>query len=198
MLVGQIGDISHEIGLVDAIGNLGDDNLVVGLTTLNLGLRTHHDTATTCLVGIAHALESIDVGTSGEVGTWDELHQSVSIDIGVVDISAATVDNLTQVVSWHVRSHTDGNTVTTIHQQIRNLGRHDGGLCQRVVEVGGHINGLLVEVVHDMLTHLGETALGVTHGCRRVTVDRSEVTLTINERITHVPVLSHTDEGSID
>ena len=128
----------------------------------------------------------------------DELHQAISIDIGVVDIGTAAIDDLCQVVGRHVRGHTDGNTVTTIHQQIRHLGRHDGRLCQRVVEVGGHINGLLVEVVHDVLTHLGKTALGVTHGCWRVTVNRSEVTLTVNKRITHVPVLSHTDEGSID
>ena len=49
-----------------------------------------------------------------------------------------------------------------------------------------------------MLTHLRESALRVTHGGWRVAVDRAEVTLTIYERVTHVPVLGHTYEGTID
>ena len=163
MLVGEVGDIGHEIGLVDTIGNLGDDDLVVRLTTLNLCLGTHHNTATTCLVSVTHARETIDIGTCGEVGTGDILHQTVGVDVGVVDIGTAAVDDLTQVVGGHIRSHTYGDTVTAIDKQIGNLRRHDGGLHQRVVEVWCHIDGLLVEVVHNVLTHLRESALGVVY-----------------------------------
>ena len=130
MLVGEIGDIGHEVGLVDTVRNLCHNNLVVGLSTLNLGLGTHHDTATTCLVSVANTLQTIDIGACWEVGTWDILHQAVGIDIGVVDIGTAAIDDLTEVVGRHIGSHTYGNTVTTIYQQIGNLGWHDGGLCQ--------------------------------------------------------------------
>ena len=198
MLVGQVGDIGHEVCLVDTIRYLGDDDLVVALTTLDLSLGTHHDTAATCLIGITNTLQTIDIGTCGEVGARDILHQTVGVDVGVVDIGTAAVNHLTEVMGRHVGSHTDGNTVTTVHQQIGNLGRHDGGLLQGVIEVRRHVDRLFLEVVHDMLTHLRETALGISHGSGRVTVHRTEVTLTVDERITHVPVLGHTDEGTID
>ena len=48
-----------------------------------------------------------------------------------------------------------------------------------------------------MLTHLGQTALGVTHGCGRVAVDGTEVTLTVDQGVAHRPVLGHTHQGSI-
>ena len=197
MLIGEVGDVSHEVGLVDTIRNLCDDNLIVGVAALNLSLGTHHDTATTCLIGILHTLQTIDISTCREVWTWDVLHQSLSVDIGVVDIGAAAVDHLSEVVCRHVGGHTYGDTVTTIDEQVGHLRRHDCRLLQRVVEVVHHIDGLFVEVVHDVLTHLREAALSVTHGGGRVAIDGAEVTLTVDERVAHVPVLGHTHEGTI-
>ena len=98
----------------------------------------------------------------------------------------------------HIGGHTYGDTVTTIDEQVRHLRRHDGRLLQRVVEVVHHINGLFVKVVHDMLTHLRESALCVTHSGWGVAIDGAKVTLTVNEGIAHIPVLCHTHEGTID
>ena len=95
MLVGQIGNILHQVGLVDTVWNLGDYNLIVGLGGLDFGLGTHHDTSPTRLVGITHTSEAIDIGTCGEVGTRDELHQSVGVDVRIVNIGTATVNNFT-------------------------------------------------------------------------------------------------------
>ena len=166
MLGSQVSDISHEVGLVDTIRNLGHHNLVVLLAGLNLGLGTHHDTATTSLVSILHTLQSIDIGTCREVGTGDILHQALAVDFRIIDKGAATVNHLTQVMGRHIRSHTYGNTVTTVYQQVGHLGRHHAGLQQGIIEVGVHIHGILLQVVHDVLTHLREAALRVTHGSR--------------------------------
>ena len=198
VLIGKVCNVCYEISLVNAIRNLCNHNLIVSLATLNLSLGTHHNTTTTSLVGIAHSLQTIDVCACGEIRTWDILHQSISIDIRIVDISTATINNLCQIMGRHVGSHTYSNTITTIYQQVRNLGRHHSRFNERVVEVRSHVNSFLIKVVHDMLTHLREAALCVSHGSRRVTIDRAEVTLTIYERVTHVPVLSHTNEGTID
>ena len=198
MLVGQVSNILHKVGLVDTVGNLGDYNLIVSLGGLNLSLGAHHNTAPTRLVGIANTLQTIDIGSCGEVGSRNVLHQPIGIDIGIVNIGAATINNLAQIVGRHIGSHTYGNTVTTIDQQVRNLGGHYAGLYQRIVEVVDHIDGVLLQVVHDVLAHLRETALGVTHGSWRVAIDTTEVTLSVDECITHVPVLGHTNEGTID
>ena len=198
MLVGQFCYISHKVSLIHTVRNLGYHNLIVGLAALNLSLSTHHDTSASRLIGIANTLQTINIGSCGEVGTRNILHQSISIDIWVIDVSTTTIDNFTKVMGRHVSSHTNGNTVTTVHQEVRYLSRHHRRLHQRVVEIILHIDCFLLQVVHDVFTHLRKAALCVSHSSRRVTVDRAEVTLTVNQRIAHVPVLSHTDEGAID
>ena len=101
-----------------------------------------------------------------EVRGGDVLHQSVGADLRVIDVGAASVDHFSKIVCRDIGCHTDGNTVATVDEQVGNLCRHDGWFLQRVVKVVHHIDCVLVDVVHDVLTHLGEAALGVTHGCR--------------------------------
>ena len=180
MFVCQIGNIFHKVSLVDAIRNLSNDNLVMCLSTLDFGLGTHDDASATSLVCVTDTCESINIGTSREVRSWDVFHQTVRVDIRIVNVGTTTVNNLAQVMGRHVGGHTDGNTITTIDQQVGYLSRHDAWLDQRIVEVVDHIHSLLVQVVHDMLTHLRETAFRVTHGRRRVTVYRTKVTLSVD------------------
>ena len=144
MLGGQVSDIRYQVGLVHTVRNLCHHNLIVGLATLDLSLGTHHDTSTTCLVGIFHSLQTIDVCTCRKVGTRDILHQALAVNLGIVDKGTAAINHLTQVVSRHIRCHTYSNTVTTIHQQVGHLRRHHAGLYQGVVEVGIHIHGVLL------------------------------------------------------
>ena len=197
LLGGQVGNILHQVGLVHTVGNLGHHNLVMGVARLDFGLGTHHDASPTRLVGISHTLYTIYICAGGEIGSLDVLHQSVGIDVGVVDIGAAAVDHLTEVVRGDIGGHTHGDTVAAIHEQVGNLRGHYAGFLQRVVKVVHHVDGVLLQVVHDMLTHLGQTALGVTHGCGRVAVDGTEVTLTVDQGVAHRPVLGHTHQGSI-
>ena len=195
--LGKVGNRHDELLLVYTVRNLGDYNLVVVLTGLDFGSGTHHDSTSTCIVSVLHALDAVDGGTCREVRSWDILHQSVGIDVRVVDVGAASVNHLAQVVGRDIGSHTHGNTVTAVYQQVRNLGRHHGRLLEGVVEVVHHIHCLLVEVVHDVLTHLRESALRVTHRRRRVTIHGTEVTLSVDEGVTHVPLLTHTNQGTI-
>ena len=166
--------------------------------TLDLGLGTHHDASPTRLIGIFHTLQTVDEGAGWEVWSLDILHQSFGINLRIVDIGTATIDHLTQVMCRDIGGHTYSDTITTVHQQVRDLGRHDTRLCERIIEVVHHVNGVLLQVVHDMLAHLGEAALGVSHGSCRVTVNTTEVTLSVNQRIAHIPVLRHTNQGAID
>ena len=162
----QFGDILNELLLIDTVGNLRDHNLVVAVVALYLGLGTHENATLSRLVGIFYTLQAVDVGTCGEVGGGDVLHQSVGADLRVIDVGAASVDHFSKIVCRDIGCHTDGNTVATVDEQVGNLCRHDGWFLQRVVKVVHHVDCVLVDVVHDVLTHLGETALGVTHGCR--------------------------------
>ena len=98
----------------------------------------------------------------------------------------------------HICSHTYGNTTCSVYQQQRNLGRQNGRLLQGLIEVGCPIDSLLIDVSHNLIGNLLHTCLGITHSRCRVTVHRTEVTLALNQRITHSPILCHTYHSLIN
>ena len=197
LLSGKVGDVFHQVGLVDTVWNLRYDNLVVSVASLYLCLGSHDNASTTSLIGILNALYSIYICSRWEIRSLDKLHESVGVNILVVDICAATVNHLTQVVGRNIGGHTHGDTITSIDEKIRNLCRHHTRLYKRVVEVVHHIHGVLLQVVHDMLTHLRKAALSVTHGSRRIAIHRTEVTLSVNKCVSHRPILGHTHQCAI-
>ena len=168
------------------------------LARLNLGTSTHHHAAAACLVGLAHALHTIDERARGEVGSRDIVHQALHVDLRIVDVGDTAVDALAQVVGRDVRGHTHGNTRGTVHQQVREQRGQHAGLLLLAVEVIDHVHRLLLQVLHHSLAHRCQTCLGVTHGSGAVAIHGAEVTLTIDKRITHVPVLCQTYHGEID
>ena len=124
------------------------------ITTLDFCGSTYYDAATSGLIGIFNTLDTIDGGTCREIRRRNIFHQSLGVNVRVINIRTAAIDYLTQVVGRDIRCHTDGDTVTTINKEVRNLSRHDSRLLERIVEVVHHVDSILVQVVHDMLTHL--------------------------------------------
>ena len=194
----EVGNILDKLCLVDAVRYLGNNNLIVVFIAFNLSLSTHHYTAATCLVCLLNALQTINICACWEVGSRYVLHQSLCIDIGIVDKCAATVNNFAKIMCRHIGSHTNGDTVTSIYQQVRYFRWHHAGLSKRVVKVIDHVDSILLQVVHDVLSHLREAALGITHSGWRVSVDRTEVSLSVNKCVAHVPLLSHAYQRSIN
>ena len=95
LVVHQVGNLLDELGLVHAVGNLRDHDFVVALSRLDFGACPHDDAAAPRLVGLAHALHAIDESPRGEIGRLDVFHQSVNVDVGVVDVGHTGVDDLT-------------------------------------------------------------------------------------------------------
>ena len=58
-------------------------------------------------------------------------------------------------------------------------------------KLGAKSTVVLVEVGEHLLADRGEPRLGVTHGRGRVVIDRSVVSLTVNQRRAHAPGLRH-------
>ena len=85
----------------------------------------------------------------------------------------------------NIRRHTNGDTVSSIDEQRRQHGRKNRGLLQRIVEVSAEINRVLVQIADDLHSRMRKSGLGVTHGGSRVSVDRAEVPLAIDQRIAH-------------
>ena len=160
----QVCNVFNQQLLVNPIRNLGYNNLVMAFAAFDFGFSTHHDSTSTGLVSLAHTLYTINIGTRWEVWGFDILHQAIKVYVGIVNISTTSFDNFAKVVGRHIRSHTNGNTITSVYKKIRNLCRHDARFDKGIIEVVRHVYSIFLQVVHDVLTHLAESTLRITHG----------------------------------
>ena len=190
--------MTDHIGGIGQIGQCGDDDAVMVLFGLDFGVTTHHDAAAAGEESVLHPAIAVDDAAGGEVGSLDGLHQLLNGDVVVIDVGADAVAHLAEVVGRHVGGHTDGDAGGTVDEQVRDLGGQHGGLRDGVVEVEGHIDGILLNVGDHLLRGAAQAGLGVTHGGRTVAIHGTEVTLTVHEGITQGPRLGHTHEGVID
>ena len=160
-------------------------------------LGTHHDAPASGFVGFAHAAYTIYISPRREIGCLDVLHQPVRIDIAIVDVCHTGIDYFRQVVCRHICRHTYRDAGRSVYQQIGDAGRHHRRFLQRIIEIVGKIHRFFIQVLHHVLAYLLQARFSVTHGCRAIAVYRTEVPLSVYQRITHSPVLCHTHQGSI-
>ncbi len=185
-------------GLVDLVRYLGDDDTLPSVDFFEGGFGAHHHPAATGFIGAAHAFQSVDDPTGRKIGGLDEFHEFLGGDIVVVDVGDDALTDLVEVVRGHVGGHTDGNTRNPVNKQVGHFGRHYLGFFQRVVEIGLEIHGFLVEVFQQLFGQLSEPGFGVAHGGRIVAVHRSEIALTVYQRIAQAPFLGHAHHSVID
>ena len=97
----------------------------------------------------------------------------------------------------NVRCHADRDTGGAVEQKVRHLGGQDGGFVQGAVIVGTKIDGILVNVCQKLPGKAGHAHFCVTHGCRRVAVNGTEVALAVHQGIAHAEILGQTDKGVV-
>ena len=71
-------------------------------------------------------------------------------------------------------------------------------LFVRTIIVWHEIDRVLVHVVHQRDTEMGQARLRVTHGSGWIALNRTEVSLAIDEDFSHGPRLCHVDQGRIN
>jgi hypothetical protein len=200
LLAHQFADLGAQVGLVHLVGQFIDDD---GLTPvrpvdfLEVDLGTHHHATAPGAIPFAHAFDTIDDGGGRKIGGGNNVDQLVEGNFGPFQHGQAGVDHFVQVVRWNVGGHADRDAGRTVDQQIGNLGRQDQRLMFGTVVVGAEIDGFLVDVGKQFVGDLRHADFGVTHGRRVVAVDRTEVALTINQRVAQGEVLRHADDGVI-
>jgi len=214
-LVAQITDTFHaslsrqgrnapdERGLVHLIGQLRHHQRHAPATELfRVDLRSHDDAATPCRIGLAHALIAQDHAARREIWPLDELHQLVERHILRLMIAIHQVrdgvGDLAQVVRWDIRGHTDRDPTHAVHEQIGHFGRQHQGFLQCTVKVIREVHGVFIEIGEHLLTYRTQPRLGVTYGSGPIPIDGPKVALAIDERVTHVEVLSHAHHRLID
>ena len=208
-LVVQLGD-AVELAVVDEFLHLddelvrahlvrqfGDHDEVAPGALLDLGLAAQLDGATAGPIGVHDPLAAHDERPGGEIGTLDELHEVVRCGLGVGEQMVHRVDDLGEVVRRDVRGHADGDALGTVHQQVGETAGENHRLLELTRVVVDEVDGVLVDVGEHVERHRSETTFGVAGGGRRL-VERSEVALRVDERMTQAERLPHADECVVD
>src|SRR3990170_7090045 len=97
----------------------------------------------------------------------------------------------------HVSGHADRYAGRTVDEKIRERGGHDPRFFKRAVVVDPEIHGLFFYVREKLSADPRHPDFGVTHGRRRIAVNRTEVALSVHERVTERKVLHHPRYGVV-
>ena len=198
----EVGDLLDEAGLVDLVGNLGDDDAVPSFARgLEAGDRPDLDDPAALVVGAHDAAPPVDAASRREVGSGHEFQQ-LGVQVLVAGLAALDQVNqrrghLAQVVRGDLGRHPDGDPVGAVHQQVRHDRGQDLGLDCLAVEVRMEADRAPVNVLHHGYGELGEPRLRVPVGGRGIPVHRPEVALAVNQRVAQVELLGQTDEGVV-
>ena len=126
------------------------------------------------------------------------LHQLFDGDRAIVEIGAAGVDDLAQIVRRDVGRHADRDPLGAVDQQVREAGRQHLGLALGLVVIGLKVDGVVVEVVEQRIGDAREPRLGVAVGRRRIAVHRAEIALAVDQRQAHREILRHPHHRVVD
>ena len=80
----------------------------------------------------------------------------------------------------NIRRHADGDPSRAIDQEVRDLRRQDRRFLQGAVVVGHEIDRFLVDIFQHFAGNLRHADFGITHSRSRVTIDGTEVAVTID------------------
>ena len=180
----QLGDLLDQPRLVHLVRDLGDDDrLATVVHHLHVGTRAHAHAAAAGAVGQVDAADAVDDAGGGEVRPGHVLHQAFDVDLRVVDQRDRRADHFRQVVRRNVGGHAHRDAGRTVDQQVREPRRHDRGFLFLLVVVGLEVDGVLVDVGHQLVREPGHARLGVAHGRGVVAVDRAEIALPVYQQV---------------
>ncbi len=127
-----------------------------------------------------------------------ELDVGADVAFFLGDDGDAGVDDFGEVVRRDVGRHADGDSATSVNDEVGDAGGKDGGLLRRLVVVEGEVDGVGVDVGEHLTGDAGESGLGVTHGGGWVAVDGAEVSLAVYEGVAQGEGLREADHGVVD
>ncbi len=196
----QLGDFLNQARFVHLIRNfVHDDGFTAGFrVSFDFRARANVNFTATGTIGLFNTATAVNDSGGREVRARNVFHQPFNADVFVVNVCQAAVDDFRQVMRRNVGRHTYGDTGRTVHQQVRDFCRHDVRDFLRAVIVVDEINRLFFEIGHQLMSDLRHTDFRITHRCGGVAIDRTKVTLAIDQHITQGERLRHTYDGVIN
>ncbi len=192
LLAHQFADALDHMRLVHLIGDFGDDDgFPIAAQRFKRDLAAHHNGAAAEMIGGANALAAQNDAAGREIRARHDADEVVDRKRRVVDQRDAGVDHLAEIVRRNVGGHADRNAAGAVDQEIGKTRRQHHRLAFGIIVIGLEVDGIFVEVFDQRTGDALEAHLGVTHGRRRIAVDRTEIPLPIHQRQAHGKILRH-------
>ena len=131
-------------------------------------------------------------------GPFDDRAQLLDRHLRIGEHRAQRLADLAQVVRRQARRHAHRDAIRAVAQEVREAAGQHRRLRPRLVVVGLEVDRLLLEVGHHLHRDAAHARFRVAHGRGRIAVDRAEVPLAVDERVTQREVLRHAHERRID
>ena len=185
--------------LVDQVRDLLDRDLVLALRhVFDDDLGTDDDGSPAGLVSLANAGSSDDIAAGWEVRSGNLFHQFDRCNVRIIHDGDDAVDRFTQIVCRHVGCHTDSNTHRPVDQKVREAaGQSDRFLVSGIVVVAP-VDRLFFDILQKLERDLGHARFGITHGGCAVSIQGTEVSVTVNQWVTVGERLRHSDHRIVD
>ena len=117
LLMHQFSNLFNQLGLVDAVRNLSNDDAVTAVSqSLHFGLGTHQDAAAAGMIGLADAAAAKDNAACREVGALDMLHQIIQRSVRIIYEADDAVDDFGQVMRRNIGCHAHGNACSAVYE----------------------------------------------------------------------------------
>jgi hypothetical protein len=149
LVIDQLRNAFHDLRFVHLVGNFPhDDRLAVLGHVFDCGLGAHHKLAAAVGVGSFNPAASVDVSAGREVRPFHDLENFFERRGRVVHQHNGRFHDFNQVVRRNVRRHAHGDSVRSIHQQVRNARWQDRRFHRGFVVVRHEVDRLFVDVLH--------------------------------------------------
>src|SRR3989338_9084592 len=97
----------------------------------------------------------------------------------------------------NIRRHTHSYSDTAIQEEVWDLARENCWLLAAAVVAGTKKHRVLFNVLKTFIGNPRHLHLGVPHRGSIIAIDRSEVSLSMHQRIAHREILGHADKGFV-
>ena len=119
----QFSDALLQSCLADLVRQLGDDDTLTTAIHRSIRPGAHIDTAATGMVGLPNSFSAVDNARGRKVWPRQVRHQSIDVDLRVIDKGNTGVDHFSQVVRWNVGRHPHRDSCCAVDQQIGDFSR---------------------------------------------------------------------------
>ena len=175
------------------VRNLCDHKLLSAAFELHC-LHFTSDTQLTCscLVNPEQVIFIYYQTTCRKVRSLEIAHQPFDTDVVILHICLYRIYNLSQIVRRNTGCHADSDTIRPVYQQIRDSDRKYHRLLLCLIKVWHKIYYILIQIFKEyILRQFLQSGFCISHGSCTVTLDRTEVSMSVDQCFAFLKILSH-------